>query len=265
PNFAGPVFARVRKLLVKNGKAENDEEAGDFLLAEWLEARETEQAKARNPHTRDSPTPPPARNSNMAGGQGHSRECDTEEEQMDTKDKGKAKTLPPIPRGKPAPLSVSKPITPFAVNKLRNKQYVKLWYFTEEGLNRAAGSNFSYPDNVVMVSHTDSAIHVSVPAPPSKDVKKDEELTWDQVSKARTLFLQNAKMYGWGDEHLEVLAIFFLALDAHPIRNEVKGNQTVVRYQARYRRQWHLSMDQGSPFDLSVINEEALHAIRRDI
>ncbi|KAJ2988961.1 hypothetical protein NUW54_g8940 [Trametes sanguinea] len=90
-------------------------------------------------------------------------------------------------------------------------------------------------ESSVTLAQASSAIVVTAPNPPSKDVKRDEELTWDQVSKARTSFLSYAKGYGWKAEHLEMFSIFFICLDAHPIRNEPKGNETVIQYQAHFR------------------------------
>ncbi|KAL7277684.1 hypothetical protein ACG7TL_008616 [Trametes sanguinea] len=182
-------------------------------------------------------------------------------------EKSRKRTLPPVVRGVPPPSEINRPIAPYAANKLRLQQYVDLWYFTEEGLNRAGGYQAYEGESSVTLAQASSAIVVTAPTPPSKDAKRDEELTWDQVSKARTSFLSYAKGYGWKAEHLEMFSIFFICLDAHPIRNEPKGNETVIQYQAHYRRQWHLTCEQqnAAAFDLATISDDALRTIRAKI
>ncbi|CDO73030.1 hypothetical protein BN946_scf185007.g84 [Trametes cinnabarina] len=181
--------------------------------------------------------------------------------------KSRRKALPPVVRGVPPPSEINRPIAPYAANKLRLQQYVDLWYFTEEGLSRAGGYQAYEGDNSVTLAQASSAIVVTAPTPPSKDARRDEELTWDQVSKARTSFLSYAKGYGWKAEHLEMFSIFFICLDAHPIRNEPKGNETVIQYQAHFRRQWHLTCEQQNTaaFDLATISDDALRTIRAKI
>ncbi|OSC98365.1 hypothetical protein PYCCODRAFT_1343036, partial [Trametes coccinea BRFM310] len=258
PDFSRRAYARLRARLVDSGVANDDEDAVDFLLADWLEGREEERAGR---HQRREPSVPRRRQRSVE------TPSSTRSVHVASSEKSRRKALPPVVRGVPPPSEINRPIAPYAANKLRLQQYVDLWYFTEEGLSRAGGYQAYEGENSVTLAQASSAIVVTAPTPPSKDAKRDEELTWDQVSKARTSFLSYAKGYGWKAEHLEMFSIFFICLDAHPIRNEPKGNETVIQYQAHFRRQWHLTCEQQSTaaFDLATISDDALRTIRAKI
>ncbi|KAL7282059.1 hypothetical protein ACG7TL_003527 [Trametes sanguinea] len=253
PDFSRRAFARLRARLIESGVASDEDDAADYLLADWLEGREEERQGRRQ---RRGQSAPRGRQSSV-------------DHRPETQQQAPATARPNtfVPR-QPSPTpSSTKPIAPYAANKLRLQQYVDLWYFTEEGLSRAGGYQAYEGESSVTLAQASSAIVVTAPTPPSKDAKRDEELTWDQVSKARTSFLSYAKGYGWKAEHLEMFSIFFICLDAHPIRNEPKGNETVIQYQAHYRRQWHLTCEQqhAAAFDLATISDDALRTIRAKI
>ncbi|OSD03258.1 hypothetical protein PYCCODRAFT_255025 [Trametes coccinea BRFM310] len=282
PDFSRRAYARLRERLIVSGTANDEEEAADYLLADWLEGREEERANRRhrpgqdasregggvdNERVGEQPNAPSANPRGEDPPRAASPVFSVDAAQASSVEKGRRKALPPVVRGVPPPSEINRPIAPYAANRLRLQQYVDLWYFTEEGLSRAGGYQAYEGETSVTLAQASSAIVVTAPNPPSKDVKRDEELTWDQVSKARTSFLSYAKGYGWKAEHLEMLSIFFICLDAHPIRNEPKGNETVIQYQAHFRRQWHLTCEQqnASTFDLATISDEALNTIRARI
>lgn len=100
---------------------------------------------------------------------------------------------------------------------------------------------------------------------PLKGVKYDESLTWDQVSKARTILLMHAQNEQWEELMLERLSLFFIKLDTHPIRSEPKGNNVALRYQATYRKQWHRAILKGEPFDIAETDEVVLAKIHGDL
>ncbi|KAH9850595.1 hypothetical protein C2E23DRAFT_929504, partial [Lenzites betulinus] len=168
-------------------------------------------------------------------------------------------------RGKPLPEEFLKPIAEFAISRLRDKKYVELFYFTEEGMHLVAGDNTLSHDEALTVANRDATIVLTTALRPPKGVKGDNLLTWDQVSKARTLLLLHAKNEGWEEEHLDVLALFFFTIDAHPIRSEPRGNETAVQYQALYRKEWHNAMTRGEPFDLAIINDAAMLRIQTQL
>ncbi|KAH9846309.1 hypothetical protein C2E23DRAFT_853340 [Lenzites betulinus] len=265
PDFAGPAFEVAREALMEGGIVDSDEQAVDHLLARWTEKSQTRVGREgmgarkagarRGREAKRVRVPSPASSTLSA----------TSLPKKPAPAKAKARTLPPIPRGKPPPEEFLKPVAEFALSRLRDKKYVELFYFTEEGMRLAAGDNTPSQDDALTVANRDATIVLTTAPRPPKGVKGDDMLTWDQVSKARTLLLLHAKNEGWEEEHLEVLAFFFFSIDAHPIRSEPRGNETAVRYQALYRREWHNAMTREEPFDLAVINEAAMLRIQTQL
>lgn len=51
-----------------------------------------------------------------------------------------------------APRYLFQPPSSFALNKLKNFQYVELWYFTKEAIDEVAASDFTVPDNAVVLT-----------------------------------------------------------------------------------------------------------------
>ncbi|KAI0631348.1 hypothetical protein C8Q77DRAFT_1062685, partial [Trametes polyzona] len=261
PDFAGWAFKFAREGIIEKGRATNHEDAAGYLYAMWLKEKQTREGgnRERRPDHRDTPRPrerQPSRDESLSPTDGRSG---------GEKEKTKGKTLPKIPRGVPPPQEFLRPILPYARTRLRDLKHVGLFYFTEEGLRMAVGDSWTSGEDLVTLSQNDAAITLSTAPKVPKNAKQDENLSWDQVSKAKAIFLLHAKAEGWPDEHLQIMALFFLALDNHPVRSEPLGNEVAVRYQAQYRRQWHIAMDQGKPFDLSIIDEQALKSIRAEL
>ncbi|KAI0628845.1 hypothetical protein C8Q77DRAFT_1203212 [Trametes polyzona] len=259
PDFSSWEFEIAREAIIEKGQADDEQQAADFLLARWWRRQEEEGRRGRESQERGTPPrrhgPSPHTRSAAADADGAGKD----------KEKAKGKALPAIPRGVPPPKEFLRPVLPYARSRLRDLKHVDLFYFTEEGLKLAVGDSGPYGDESITLSQSDAAITLSTAPKAPRHAKQDEHLSWDQVSKAKALFLRHAEAEGWPDEHLEVLALFFLALDNHPIRSEPFGNEVVVRYQAQYRRQWHVAMDRNKPFDLSIINEQALRDIRTEL
>ncbi|KAI0633721.1 hypothetical protein C8Q77DRAFT_1116560 [Trametes polyzona] len=261
PDFAGWAFKFAREGIIEKGRAVDHEDAAGYLYARWLKEKQRQEGSSPERRPEHAGTPIPrerqqSRDESIAptGGQPGGE-----------KEKAKGKTLPKIPRGVPPPQEFLRPILPYARTRLRDLKHVGLFYFTEEGLRLAVGDSWPSGEDSVTLSQNDAAITLSTAPKIPKNAKQDENLSWDQVSKAKAIFLLHAKAEGWPDEHLQVLALFFLALDNHPVRSEALGNDVAVRYQAQYRRQWHIAMDQGKPFDLSIIDEQALKSIRAEL
>ncbi|KAH9853430.1 hypothetical protein C2E23DRAFT_821311 [Lenzites betulinus] len=267
PDFMASAYDVAREALIEGGIVDSDEQAADHLLARWM-------GKARRPVRRvpvarkadddvllerSRPAQPPAAIPSSPTLSTASLP------RRDTTSKSKSKSLPAIPRDKAPPEDFMRPVSEFALSRLRQKGYIELFYFTEEGMRLAAGDTTPVHDDAFTVANRDATIVLSTGPRPLKGVKSDELLSWDQVSKARTLLLLHAQNEKWDQEHIEVLSLFFFRLDAHPIRSEPRGNETVVRYQARYRQEWHRAMTNDEPFNLAIINENALLRIQNQL
>ncbi|KAI0704689.1 hypothetical protein C8Q76DRAFT_752471 [Earliella scabrosa] len=97
-----------------------------------------------------------------------------------------------------------------------------------------------------------------------KNVRRDEQLSWSQMTAAGLSLARWAADSNWG-EHAKVLFEFYMVLMSHPIRDEEDGELALIHYQAQYRRHWHRSMELNRVFDLSVVNDKALLRIKQQL
>jgi hypothetical protein len=109
----------------------------------------------------------------------------------------------------------------FAKKKLDDKQYVELWYWTKEGCLDAdslrAGVKADESFGITQISSTLSLKHLTA-FKASKKVVHDEDLTWAQLSIAKTGFLAAIEAAGWPKEHRTAVSSFFYAIENHPSR-----------------------------------------------
>ena len=102
----------------------------------------------------------------------------------------------------------------YALNKLSN-----LEYFTPKGCwEAAADSNKSVSqDTLTFTQVGDSfAIRPMAALRPSKHIRSDEDLSWEEMMDAKNIMLHfMAKSRMWEDEHATALATFYINLDCH--------------------------------------------------
>jgi hypothetical protein len=94
----------------------------------------------------------------------------------------------------------------------------------------------------------------------SKKVVRDEDLTWAQLSIAKTGFLAAIEAAGWPKEHRAAVSSFFYAIENHPsqMNHDDYADISLVIYQATTRRYWHDMLDQGLGFNIAIINDRLL-------
>jgi len=103
---------------------------------------------------------------------------------------------------------------------------------------------------------------------PSNKVTPDEDLTWRQMSIAKTTLLHHMGMTGWANQYIMALAEFYLNLENYPMRLQTDGDTVLLHYQAQVRREWHEALRSTSDepaFDISLINNKRVDAIASDI
>ena len=107
----------------------------------------------------------------------------------------------------------------YALNKLNSLEYVELDYFTTKGCREAAtDSNKSVSqDTLTFTQVGDSfAIRPMAALRPSKQIRNDEDLSWEEMMDAKNVMLHYmAKSGAWEDEHATALASFYINLDCH--------------------------------------------------
>ena len=96
----------------------------------------------------------------------------------------------------------------------------------------------------------------------------DHRLTWTEISTAKSKLLSCMQDAKWPSKHVEALAGLYVNLDAHEIREEESGEETLIQYHAEVRREWMDAITGNSiqrPFDISCINENRLRMIATKI
>ncbi|KAI0667144.1 hypothetical protein C8Q78DRAFT_389394 [Trametes maxima] len=175
------------------------------------------------------------------------------------------KKFVPIQKGKMGPDTFIDPPSQFAQSKLRKWDYIELSYFTIQERERAKRQQLAANDDVLAIEKGGSSLTLSSAAQASKDARNDAELSWEEVMQARGPFMEWLEKMGWPGEYIEMHATFFWRLDTHEMRSQKGGTDALVRYQAKYRREWHLSLKNKEPFNLSIINEDGLARIRAEL
>ncbi|KAF8973554.1 hypothetical protein BDZ97DRAFT_1775694, partial [Flammula alnicola] len=162
----------------------------------------------------------------------------------------------------PPSTAIPRPST-FAINKLRELEYVELYYFTPEGLAEAATHDHSATRDALTFAQIDGTtiLRPSSTSNPSPNVVPDDALTWRQMTIAKTTLLHWMASTGWANKYIAALDKFYICLEAHQIRFEPDGEASLLQYQAEVRREWHDALDPQSPipaFDISRINEDRI-------
>lgn len=157
----------------------------------------------------------------------------------------------------------------YALTKLRNFDYIELYYFTTQGCDEAASKDTSTAKESLAATQIDDVIvFQSVGAhKPSNKVQKDTELSWRDISIAKTLLIKLLRVNKWPEEHVLALEEFFYELEKHDMHRRPKGTEAVIRYQAEVRRSWWnlLKAPDATLFDIAAINETRMERIYNEI
>ncbi|KAK6987600.1 hypothetical protein R3P38DRAFT_2805784 [Favolaschia claudopus] len=191
------------------------------------------------------------------------------EDEAEKKEAEKKKPkLPVFDANARAPSILSPRPSPFAKKKVSAYEYIELWYFTYAGCMDAAKSNRGVAsDDTFGITRADDVLAlapVSV-SKPSDKVILDENLTWSEMSAAKTLLVKEMETAKWPKDYVMALAQFFYNLDNHVMRHEPHGEKTLLLFQARVRREWHDQLKLGTFFNIANINEDLLRTVRHEL
>ncbi|KAF8987334.1 hypothetical protein BDQ17DRAFT_1258679, partial [Cyathus striatus] len=158
----------------------------------------------------------------------------------------------------------------YAINRVRAGAYVEMDYFTKRGCMHAVeGAGASTTETLGITNENGRiALQTIAAVRPLKEIRRDEQLSWGEVSQARhTLLRTMAKAGGaiWDQDLLDSFADFFAGLDEHQIREEPYGDEAIVEYQAQARREWHDMQLSGEGMNLAIINTTLLKNIQQEI
>jgi hypothetical protein len=157
----------------------------------------------------------------------------------------------------------------YALNKLESFEYVELFYFTREGCLDAQTNQRTEADDAYGLTRVGEVLSFkSISAiRASKNVIQDVNLTWSQLTYAKTSYLQHVGKAGWPQKHAEALTHFFIALEASPFRSQANGEKILITYQAQVRRHWHdrLKQEGDGGFNIALIDNGLLESISNEI
>ena len=123
----------------------------------------------------------------------------------------------------------------YAIHKLEERDYVELHYFTLEGCTEATKHDRTIAQDAFTFMKADDSLLLKPMAShkPSNKVTPDEDLTWRQMSIAKTTLLHHMGRTGWPDQHIMALAEFYLNLESHPMHLQMDGDTVLLHYQAQ--------------------------------
>ncbi|KAJ3729979.1 hypothetical protein DFJ43DRAFT_1225284 [Lentinula guzmanii] len=164
-------------------------------------------------------------------------------------------------------------IHPYAKKLMAARKYVPLWYFLPEATAEAKERNKEAIDTnrfQISMDETDSSnssltLVGSHTVRASPNAVPDSRLSWDQVMRAKSSFL-NALSYGdFTNDFIKMFAGFYTGMDMHPELREEHGDKVLALYHAEMRRAWYEGFEQKEPFDLAVFSEDTLEKCRIEI
>lgn len=164
---------------------------------------------------------------------------------------------------------------PYAKKLMAARKYVPLWYFLPEATAEAKersketvdtnrfqiamddGDSSSSSSALTLVgSHTVRASPNAIP---------DTKLTWDQVMRAKSSFLNALPLGDYTEDFVKMFAGFYTGMDMHPELREEHGDKVLALYHAEMRRAWYELFEQKEPFDLAVFSEDTLEKCRMEV
>ena len=160
------------------------------------------------------------------------------------------------------------PLTPlkFATDKIKNAEYVEMWYFTTEGCREASVATLTSSDDTIGLLKTDSglALQQVKASKASRNALPDEKLSWDQISTARHNLIEAMVTNGWPERLVVALAQLYLNLEN--LKATGKDPRSLIRYHAVVRRMWHTWLkSRVGQFNVGLINETLLKGMEDEI
>ncbi|GAW05608.1 reverse transcriptase ribonuclease h [Lentinula edodes] len=170
--------------------------------------------------------------------------------------------------------SIPLQLHPYARKMMMARKYVPLWYFlpdtaveAKERSKESLDTNhlqFTVEDGDSLSGSTVSLVGShSVCASPN--AIPDSQLSWPQVMRAKSAFLNALRLGTWPDHFIAMFAGFYSNMDMHRELQEQDGDRVMAHYHAEMRLAWYNTMERKAPFDLSIISDRVLGESRQQI
>lgn len=160
----------------------------------------------------------------------------------------------------------------YAIECLRKRKLVPLWYFTEEANQELAKLQESHTEDALHLSKGDGGLVLkpSISEAHAKKVVPDQNLTWKQMCSSYTNLLDAMRATGWPKKHCDALASFFFLVEKNKLQHMPHGERALLLYMASVRRKWHDALlhpdeDSNKPFNIGLFNQALLDGIARKV
>jgi hypothetical protein len=190
------------------------------------------------------------------------------EEQRREAEKKKPK-FEPFDPNRPVNATIEPRPAPYALGKIKTLEYIELDYFTARGCREAmSDTSKSISQDTLAFTQIDDTISIQPMAAirPSKHIRNDEDLSWEEMLGAKNTMLRFiAKSGAWPASHIESLATFYVNLELHSRATLPLGKQTLLLYQSRVRREWFDAFDRKQGFNIELIEDNLLRTMAEEL
>ena len=157
----------------------------------------------------------------------------------------------------------------YALNKIYNLEYVELDYFTLKGCREAAtDTNRSISNDTLTFTQMGDtfAIQPMAAIRPSKHIRNDEDISWEDMLDAKNVMLHfMAKSGQWEDAHATSIASFFYNPETHQRKDQKNGKRTLLLYQSCVHCEWFDALKRGEGFNIELIEEDLLRDYAEEV
>jgi hypothetical protein len=183
--------------------------------------------------------------------------------------KNKTKYIPIPDR----PMPTTTPVIPstYATRKMHKGEYVELWYYTNDGLDEALRNPASVDDDAMVIARKPDGSTSWVPAASTHNANKaldDKDIKWEDFCQAVPRMIVAMEEADWPADRVAMLASFWGKLQIHKMRSsrDPLDQKTLILYQARQRRLWHIAIPTpAGAYNLSIIDEDVLRQTKEEV
>ena len=272
PDFGGPTWEYLRQSVVNAHQGDLPmtlEQAGQQMKDTWAQENQR-QIAAWNDQVREDQEAQDELD-RVAGEEAEAQRAQQEKDEGDRRreaEKKKPKLNPYDPERRVEKHIQTRPAS-YALNKIYNLEYVELDYFTPRGRREAAAdANRSISNDTLAFTQTGDtfAIQPMAAIRPSKHIRNDEDISWEDMLDAKNIMLHFMAMSGqWEDAHATSIASFFYNLETHQRKDQKNGKKTLLLYQSRVRREWFDALKRGEGFNIELIEDDLLRDYAEEI
>ena len=159
----------------------------------------------------------------------------------------------------------------YVLKKMEKGLYVELWYYTNEGLDDAMKTSTTTNDDAMVISRKPDGLATWETAASARDSNKvvdDKNIPWEDFCQAVPRMLLAMEEADWPADRVFMLANFWGNLQIHDLRSspDPLDQKTLLLYQARQRRLWHLAIPspQGA-YNISIIDEAVMRKTKEEV